>query len=233
MPTELPLDALEMALWIRARAGQDVTGVIHHSDAGSQYTSIRYTDRLADAGALASIGTVGDSYDNALAESVIGLYKTECVRRDGPCRGVDDLELATLTWVHWFNHQPPALRARLRPTGRVRAALLPSDQPPTAAAAGRTDPPLNPGRFTAPPAPGHDRPTQRAPMPPSSAPLSVTEPHPFGSPTRPARDIRPRWPSPTMTASSVRLSPAEATPRTWDTLPCCAYRHLGRPDNIA
>jgi putative transposase len=103
MPTELPLDALEMALWVRARAGADVDGVIHHSDAGSQYTSIRYSNRLLDAGAVASIGTVGDSYDNALAESVIGLYKTECVRRDGPWRGVDDLELATLNWVHWFN----------------------------------------------------------------------------------------------------------------------------------
>jgi putative transposase len=103
MPTQLPLDALEMALWVRSRAGQDVTGVIHHSDAGSQYTAIRYADRLADAGALASIGTVGDSYDNAMAESIIGLYKTECVRRDGPFRTVDDLELATLSWVHWFN----------------------------------------------------------------------------------------------------------------------------------
>ncbi len=103
MPTQLPLDALEMALWVRSRAGQDVTGVVHHSDAGSQYTAIRYADRLADAGALASIGTVGDSYDNAMAESIIGLYKTECVRRDGPFRTVDDLELATLSWVHWFN----------------------------------------------------------------------------------------------------------------------------------
>lgn len=103
MPTELPLDALEMALWTRARAGQDVDGVVHHSDAGSQYTSIRYAQRLTDAGALASIGTVGDSYDNAMAESVIGLYKAECVRHEGPWRGVDDLELATLNWVSWFN----------------------------------------------------------------------------------------------------------------------------------
>ena len=69
----------------------------------AQYTSIRYSNRLLDAGAVASIGTVGDSYDNALAESVIGLYKTECVRPEGPWRGVDDLELATLDWVHWFN----------------------------------------------------------------------------------------------------------------------------------
>lgn len=103
MPTGLPLDALEMALWTRARAGEAVEGLVHHSDAGSQYTSIRYADRLADAGAVASIGTVGDSFDNALAESVIGLYKTECVGPGGPWRGVDDLELATLGWVSWFN----------------------------------------------------------------------------------------------------------------------------------
>ena len=109
MPTTLPLDALEMALWTRQSAGQAaagrIEGLVHHSDAGSQYTAIRYGNRLADAGAVASIGSVGDSYDNALAESVIGLYKTECVRRDGPWRTVDDLELATLSWVHWFNHQ--------------------------------------------------------------------------------------------------------------------------------
>jgi len=91
MPTSLPLDALEMALWTRERAGQTtdgrLDGLIHHSDAGSQYCAIRYSDRLADAGALASIGTVGDSYDNAQAESLIGLYKTECVKREGPWRG--------------------------------------------------------------------------------------------------------------------------------------------------
>ncbi len=108
MPTELPLDALEMALWTRARAGHcdqkgKLGGLIHHSDAGSQYTAIRYADRLTDMGALASIGSVGDSYDNAMAESIIGLYKTECVRHDGPFRSVDDLELGTLSWVHWFN----------------------------------------------------------------------------------------------------------------------------------
>jgi putative transposase len=103
MPTELPLDALEMALWIRGRAGQSVDGLIHHSDAGSQYTAIRYAERVADAGALASIGTVGDSYDNAMAESIVGLYKNECVKIDGPFRTVEELELATLDWVHWFN----------------------------------------------------------------------------------------------------------------------------------
>lgn len=105
MPTDLPLDALEMALWVRDRAGQDVAGVIQHSDAGTQYTAVRYTERLADAGAIASIGSVGDSYDNALAETVVGLYKSECVKIDGPFRTADELELATLSWVHWFNEQ--------------------------------------------------------------------------------------------------------------------------------
>jgi putative transposase len=121
MPTALPLDALEMALWTRQREGHSehgrLDGLIHHSDAGSQYVSIRYSERLADAGAVASIGTVGDSYDNAQAESLIGLYKLECVRHEGPWRSVDDLELGTLNWVHWFNehrlhsalgHVPPA-----------------------------------------------------------------------------------------------------------------------------
>ena len=103
MPTDLPVDALEMALWVREQAGQDVTGVIQHSDAGAQYTAIRYAERLADVGAIASIGSVGDSYDNALAETVVGLYKTECVKIDGPFRTADELELATLSWVHWFN----------------------------------------------------------------------------------------------------------------------------------
>ena len=104
MTTDLPLDALDMALWQRGRAGTDVRGLIHHSDAGSQYTSIRYVDRLAAAGALPSIGSVGDSYDNALAESVMGLFKTELVRWEGPWRGLDDFELATLGWVGWFNN---------------------------------------------------------------------------------------------------------------------------------
>jgi putative transposase len=104
MATETVLDALEMARWSR---GTHLKGLVCHSDAGSQFTSVRYGERLAEMGALPSIGSVGDSYDNALAESVIGLYKTELIRRRGPWRTVDDIELATLAWVHWFN------RARL------------------------------------------------------------------------------------------------------------------------
>ena len=92
-----------MALFTLTRAGEDISGVVHHSDAGSQYTSIRYSTRLLDAGALASIGSVGDSYDNALAETTVGLYKTECVHFDGPWKTVEELELATLIWVDWWN----------------------------------------------------------------------------------------------------------------------------------
>jgi putative transposase len=105
MKTDLVLDALEMGIWQRHRQGHDIQGLVHHSDAGSQYTSIRYTERLAEAGAKPSIGSVGDSYDNAMAESIIGLFKTEVIRRRGPWRGQDDVEIATLEWVDWFNNR--------------------------------------------------------------------------------------------------------------------------------
>jgi transposase InsO family protein len=113
LATELVLDALEQALHAR-RAGQ---GLIHHSDRGCQYLSIRYTERLAEAGIEASVGSVGDSYDNALAETVIGLFKTEVIHPRGPWRTLDAVEYATLEWVDWFNnrrllesigHVPPA-----------------------------------------------------------------------------------------------------------------------------
>jgi putative transposase len=99
--TDLALDALEMALWQR-RGAHD--GLVHHSDRGVQYLSIRYTERLAEAGIEASVGSRGDSYDNAFAESVIGLFKTEVIRKDGPWRHLEDVEFATLEWVDWFNH---------------------------------------------------------------------------------------------------------------------------------
>jgi putative transposase len=101
--TELPLAALEMALYARARAGHDAAGVVHHSDAGSEYTAIRYRNVLTDFEALASIGTVGDSYDNAMAESLNGLYKTECIYRQESWADAREIELATSSWVAWYN----------------------------------------------------------------------------------------------------------------------------------
>jgi putative transposase len=111
----LALDALEMAVWARQDTGLD--GLVHHSDRGVQYLSVRYTQRLADQGAVASVGSRGDSYDNALAEAVNGLYKAELIGPRGPWRGVEQVELATLAWVQWWNqrrlhgaldHIPPA-----------------------------------------------------------------------------------------------------------------------------
>jgi transposase InsO family protein len=99
--TDLALDALEQAIYDRSR--EEVEGLVHHSDRGVQYLSIRYTERLAEAGIEPSVGSVGDSYDNALAESVIGLFKTEVIRRRGPWRQIEDVEFATLEWVSWFN----------------------------------------------------------------------------------------------------------------------------------
>lgn len=108
MRTDLVLDALEMAIWTRSKDGQrDLTGLIHHNDAGSQYTSIAFTTRLIEAGADPSVGSVGDAYDNALAESQIGLYKTELIHPAGPYRNLDHVEIATLDWAHWFNTQRP------------------------------------------------------------------------------------------------------------------------------
>jgi len=98
---ELALDALEMAIWSRRSA--DLAGLVHHSDRGVQYLSIRYTERLADEGAVTSVGSKGDSYDNALAETVNGLYKTELIRAQGPWRTADQVELATAAWVAWWN----------------------------------------------------------------------------------------------------------------------------------
>jgi putative transposase len=100
---ELALDALEMAIW--SRRAVDLAGLVHHSDRGVQYLAIRYSERLADAGAVCSVGSRGDSYDNALAESVIGLFKTEVVRKQGSWKSFESLELATAQWVDWYNHR--------------------------------------------------------------------------------------------------------------------------------
>jgi transposase InsO family protein len=108
--TDLALDALEQALHARP----ETDNLIHHSDRGVQYLSIRYTERLAEAGIEPSVGSVGDSYDNALAETVIGLYKTEVIRRRGPWRNMEAVEFATLEWVDWFNN-----RRLLEPIGNI------------------------------------------------------------------------------------------------------------------
>jgi putative transposase len=135
MTTDLVLDTLEHAIWARHQSGvTDLTGLVHHTDAGSQYTSFAFTSRLIEAGVDASVGSVGDAYDNALAESQIGLYKAELIRPEGPWRDVEHVELETLNYVDWFNNDRPhesvddltptrveevhyAARNRLRPTG--------------------------------------------------------------------------------------------------------------------
>jgi putative transposase len=112
--TDLALDALEMALW---RRGDDVEGLVHHSDRGVQYLSIRYTERLSEAGAVISVGSRGDAFDNALAETINGLYKTELIRKKGPWKTLEDVEFATLEWVDWFNN-----RRLLGPIGYIPPA---------------------------------------------------------------------------------------------------------------
>jgi transposase InsO family protein len=109
------LDALEQALYERRPIRRG--GLVHQSDRGSQYVSIRYTERLAEAGIEPSVGSVGDSYDNALAETINGLYKAEVIHRRGPWRSFEAVEFATLTWVNWFNH-----RRLLEPIGNIPPA---------------------------------------------------------------------------------------------------------------
>jgi putative transposase len=103
--TDLALDALKMAIWRRENQGADLHKLTHHSDRGVQYRAIRYTQRLAEAGAVASVGSKGDSYDNAMAEAFNSLYKAELVRNRGPWRGLDDLEMATVEYIDWYNNR--------------------------------------------------------------------------------------------------------------------------------
>ena len=137
------LDALEQALYDRP---VHRSGLIHHSDRGVQYVWIRYTERLAEAGVEPSVGSVGDSYDNALAETIIGLYKTEVIRRQGPWRGFDAVELATLEWVDWFNH-----RRLLEPIGNMPPAegrrVLSATRAGHGGLTQTKRSPANPGRF--------------------------------------------------------------------------------------
>ena len=107
MTSQLVVDAVEQAIWTRSREGKDLAGLIAHHDHGVQYLSVAYAERLNAAGIEPSTGAVGSSYDNALAESVIGLYKTELIKPRRPWKGLDDLEIATAEWVDWFNHRRP------------------------------------------------------------------------------------------------------------------------------
>jgi len=137
--SDLALDALEMAIW--SRQSDDLTGLIHHSDRGVQYLSIRYSERLEEEQAVASVGSKGDSYDNALAEAINSLYKSELIynEHEGPWKTVEDVELATLGWVHWWNHErllepigdvPPAefeaMWKQQVETGTLSAAVRPA-----------------------------------------------------------------------------------------------------------
>jgi putative transposase len=131
--TDLALDALQMALWRRQSAGADLTGLVHHSDRGVQYRAVRYTQRLAEADAVASVGSKGDSYDNAMAEAFNSLYKAELVRNRGPWHGLNDLEIATVEYIDWYNnrrlhgelgHVPPAEYEALRAMTHTVAATL-------------------------------------------------------------------------------------------------------------
>ncbi len=115
LATNFVLDALEQAIYDRRGAG--IEDLVHHSDRGTQYLSMRYTDRLAEAAIAPSVGSRGDSYDNALAESIIGLFKTEVIQRKGPWRHLEAVEFATLTWVDWFN-----TRRLLEPIGYIPPA---------------------------------------------------------------------------------------------------------------
>jgi putative transposase len=129
--TDLPLDALEMALWQRqVHKGQ----LVHHSERGCQYLSIRYTERLTEAGAAVSVGSTGDSHENALAETVIGLYRTELVERHGPWRSLDDLELATLEYIDWWNHRRLYSPCGYHPPAEHEAAHYDQHQAPVAPA---------------------------------------------------------------------------------------------------
>jgi len=140
--TDLALDALDMGLWTRQRAGHDVSGLVHHSDRGVQYRAIRYTERLAEAEAVASVGSKGDSYDNAMAEALNSLFKAECIRNpvmrpSGGWKNVGDVEIAVAEYVDWFNHRRLYQHCGDMPPAQAQAAHYAQRQ--TLATAGVSD----------------------------------------------------------------------------------------------
>jgi putative transposase len=134
---DLPLVALETAAWTRTGSLQQL---IHHSDRGSQYLSIRYTDRLAELGIIGSVGSRGDSFDNALAETVNGLFKTELIKRRGGWRSVEQVELATLEWVEWWNQRRLHTALGARSPAEFEAAYHQDQQQPVLAGATENGP---------------------------------------------------------------------------------------------
>ena len=131
MRTELPLEALELAIWTRQQ--QRLDGLVHHTDAGSQYLAIRYADTLSAAGAVASVGSAGDPYDNALAESTIGQIKAELITRFGPWRRIEQLEFAVFEYVDWWNHRRLHGEIGLIPPAEAEANHYRQTQPVEAA----------------------------------------------------------------------------------------------------
>jgi hypothetical protein len=207
-----------------------------------QYVSIRYTERLAEAGIAASVGTVGDSFDNALAETINGLYKTELIKPRGPWRTLDAVEIATAEWVDWSRPAATAQLPRLRRTRRVRAGLLPSDQPPTAPAGGRTRCGTEPGAVhsadgssTRPVGASSDslRPpaaTAKSPSKPETALSPPPTPYPTTTPTRSERSTpkslrtklaQLRSPRPRQERGSNAISPPRESPGLARLLGCC------------
>ncbi|WP_438287096.1 IS3 family transposase [Mycolicibacterium fortuitum] len=133
MATSMVLDAIEQAIWTRQQQGVlDLKDVVHHTDRGSQYTCIRFTERLAEAGIQPSVGAVGSSYDNALAETINGLYKTELIKPRKPWRTIEDVELATARWVDWFNHRRLYEYCGDIPPAELEAAYYAQHQRPAA-----------------------------------------------------------------------------------------------------
>jgi putative transposase len=126
MRTELPLEALELAVWTRQQ--QRLDGLVHHTDAGSQYLAIRYTDTLTAAGAVASVGSVGDSYD-ALAEPTIGQIKAELIKPHGPWRTIDQLEYALFEYLDWWNHRRLHGQIGMKPPAEAEATYYRQSQP--------------------------------------------------------------------------------------------------------
>lgn len=131
--TDLALDALEQAIWQRRRAGHEMENLVHHSDHGSQYLAIAYTQRLKEAGIEASVGSVGDSYDNAAAEALNRLYKKELIWRQGPWTGLDAGEYATLEWVDWYNNRRLHSWCNDRPPAEHEDLYYATTTPPTSA----------------------------------------------------------------------------------------------------